>query len=55
MRQRSGSPKELAKKVVKDIGRATRRRFSAEEAIRKVLEDSRGPRQHRGTVLRDAP
>ncbi len=38
MRQKSGRTKEPAEKVVKDICRATRRRFSAEEKIRIVLE-----------------
>jgi transposase len=34
MRQKSGRDKEPAEKVVKDIRRATRRKFSAEEKIR---------------------
>src|SRR5215217_4779903 len=38
MRQRSGPDKEPAEQVVKDIRRATRRMFSAEEKIRIVLE-----------------
>ena len=42
MRQNSGRPKERAEKVVRDIRRATRRRFSAEEKIRIVLEGLRG-------------
>ena len=42
MRQKSGRDKEPAEKVVKDIRRATRRRFSAEEKIRIVLEGLRG-------------
>ena len=42
MRQRSGRTKEPAEKVVRDIRRATRRRFSAEEKIRIVLEGLRG-------------
>ncbi len=42
MRQRSGPVKEPAEKVVKDIRRATRRQFSAEEKIRIVLEGLRG-------------
>ena len=37
MRQKSGLVKEPAEKVVKDIRRATRRQFSAEEKIRIVL------------------
>jgi transposase-like protein len=35
-------PKEPAEKVVKDIRRMTRRRFSAEDKIRIVLEGLRG-------------
>ncbi len=42
MRQKSGRPKERAEKVVRDIRRATRRRFSAEEKIRIGLEGLRG-------------
>src|ERR1700730_14355372 len=42
MRQKSGPVKEPVKKVVKDIRRATRRQFSAEEKIRIVLEGLRG-------------
>jgi transposase len=42
MRQKSGRTKKPADKVVKDIRRATRRRFSAEEKIRIVLEGLRG-------------
>ena len=42
MRQKSGRTKEPAEKVVKDIRRATRRRFSAEEKNRIVLEGLRG-------------
>jgi transposase len=42
MRQKSGRTKEPAEKVVRDIRRATRRRFSAEEKIRMVLEGLRG-------------
>ena len=38
MRQKSGPVKESAEKVVKDIRRATRRHFSAEDKIRIVLE-----------------
>jgi transposase len=37
MRQKSGPVKESAGKVVKDIRRATRRHFSAEDKIRIVL------------------
>ena len=42
MGQKSGSVKEPAKQVVKEIRRATRRQFSAEEKIRIVLTGPRG-------------
>ena len=42
MRQKSGMTKEPAEKVVRDIRRATRRLFSAEEKIRIVLDGLRG-------------
>src|SRR5437899_616059 len=42
MGQKSGSVKEPAKQVVKEIRRATRRQFSAEEKIRIVLTGLRG-------------
>jgi transposase len=42
MRQKSGLVKEPAEKVVKDIRRATRQQFSAEEKTRIVLEGLRG-------------
>ena len=42
MRQKSGPVKEPAEKIVKDIRRMTRRKFSAEEKIRIVLEGLRG-------------
>jgi transposase len=42
MRQKSGPVKEPAEKVVRDIRRATRRQFSAEEKIRIVFEGLRG-------------
>ena len=41
MRQKSGSVREPAEQVVKNIRRATRRHFSAEEKIRVVLEGLR--------------
>src|ERR1700730_6605106 len=41
-RQKSGPVKESAAKVVKDIRRATRRHFSAEDKIRIVVEGLRG-------------
>jgi transposase len=42
MKQTSGPAKRPADTVVKDIRRATRRQFSAEEKIRIVLEGLRG-------------
>jgi transposase len=42
MRQHTGTQKEPAEKVVKDIRRRTRRQFGAEEKIRIVLEGLRG-------------
>src|SRR5262249_44283137 len=42
MRQKSGPVKEPATQVVKNIRRATRRHFSAEDKIRIVLEGLRG-------------
>src|SRR3954462_3045527 len=42
MRQKSGPDKAPAGQVVKDIRRATRRHFSAEDKIRIVLEGLRG-------------
>ena len=42
MKQKSGPVKRPAEAVVKDIRRATRRQFSAEEKIRVVLEGLRG-------------
>ncbi len=42
MRQKSGRTKERAERVIRDIRRATRRRFSAEEKIRIVLSGLRG-------------
>jgi len=42
MKQKSGPVKPPAEQVVKDIRRATRRQFSAEEKIRVVLEGPRG-------------
>jgi transposase len=42
MRQKPGSTKEPAEQVVKDIRRATRKHYSAEEKIRIVLEGLRG-------------
>ena len=42
MRQKSGPRKAASEKVVKDIRRATRKRHSAEEKIRIVLDGLRG-------------
>src|SRR5579862_3206941 len=42
MRQHSNSAKDTAEKIVKDIRRATRKQYSAEEKIRIVLEGLRG-------------
>src|SRR3954465_9579453 len=42
MRPKSSSAKRPAEQVVKDIRRATRRHFSAEDKIRIVLEGLRG-------------
>ena len=42
MRQKSGPAREPAEQVVKDIRRATRRHFSAEDKIRIVLDGLRG-------------
>ncbi|MGB6700089.1 MAG: transposase, partial [Methylocella sp.] len=42
MRQKSGPVMESAEKVMKDIRRAARRHFSAEDKIRIVLEGLRG-------------
>lgn len=42
MRQKSGTRKAPAEKVVKDIRRATRKQYGAEEKIRIVLEGLRG-------------
>jgi transposase len=42
MRQKCGTPKATAERVVKDIRRKTRKHLSAEEKIRIVLEGLRG-------------
>src|SRR5712664_2723460 len=42
MRQKSGPERAPAEQVVKDIRRATRRHFTAEDKIRIVLEGLRG-------------
>ena len=42
MRQKPGPPKETSEQLVKNIRRATRKRYSAEEKIRIVLDGLRG-------------
>ena len=42
MRQKSGTPKSASERIVKDIRRATRKHYSAEEKIRIVLDGLRG-------------
>jgi transposase len=42
MRQKSETPKVSSERVVKDIRRATRKQYSAEEKIRIVLDGLRG-------------
>lgn len=42
MRQKSGTRKSHGEKVVKDIRRATRKQYSAEEKIRIVLDGLKG-------------
>ena len=42
MRQKPGTRKSHGEKVVKDIRRATRKQYSAEEKIRIVLDGLRG-------------
>jgi transposase len=42
MRQKSNQSKEPAEKVIKEIRRATRKHYSAEEKIRIVLDGLRG-------------
>jgi len=51
MRQRDDRAPESAEKTVRDIRRATRRHFSAEEKIRIVLEGLRGLSGARDEVL----
>src|ERR1700746_2271095 len=53
MRQKSGPVKESAEKVVKDIRRATRRHFSAEDKIRIVVEGLRGEESIAGVCRRE--
>ena len=42
MRQKSGTRRSASEKIVKDIRRATRKQYSAEEKIRIVLDGLRG-------------
>jgi transposase len=42
MRQKSETPKRSSEQIVKDIRRATRKQYSAEEKIRIVLDGLRG-------------
>jgi len=42
MSQKSGTPKMSSERIVKDIRRATRKQYSAEEKIRIVLDGLRG-------------
>ena len=42
MRQKSGTAKLSFERIVKDIRRATRKQYSAEEKIRVVLDGLRG-------------
>lgn len=53
MRLKSGTHKEPAEKVIKDIRRVTRRRFSAEEKIRIVLDGLRGEESIAGLCRRE--
>src|SRR5215207_10539177 len=54
MRQRSEPVKAPAEQIVKDIRRATRRHFSAEEKIRVVLEGLRGEESIAALCRREA-
>ena len=47
MRQKSSPEKQPAEDAIRDIRRATRRHFSAEEKIRIVMEGLRGGRYRR--------
>ena len=42
MIQKSGTPKTSSERIVRDIRRATRKQYSAEEKIRIVLDGLRG-------------
>ena len=53
MRQKSGPEKQPAEDAIRDIRRATRRHFSAEEKIRVVLEGLRGEESIAGLCRRE--
>jgi hypothetical protein len=42
MRQKSNTPETPSERLVRDIGRTTRKQYSAEEKIRLVLDGLRG-------------
>ena len=50
MRQKSDNRKPTSERVVKDIRRATRKQYSAEEKIRIVLDGLRGEHTSRSSV-----
>lgn len=50
MRRKSESQKPSSERIAKDIRRAARKQYSAEEKIRIVLDGLRGEVQHRGAV-----
>ena len=51
MRQKSIPVRDPAERVVKDIRRATRRHFTAEDKIRIVLEGLRGERSDNASIV----
>ena len=53
MRQKSETPKVSSEQIVKDIRRATRKHYSAEDKIRIVLDGLRGP--GRGAPRKGSP
>jgi transposase len=55
MRQKAGTPKPLAEKVIKDIRRVTRKQYGAEEKIRMVLDGLRGEESIAALCRRRAP
>ncbi len=54
MRQKPGTRKSHGEKVVKDIRRATRKQYSAEEKIRIVLDGLKGEDSIAGGKLNDS-